>query len=181
MAMGSPNGGNGNFRAALYSPDLAQAWHTWLRFVHDNPGAVGPVTRADAGDALPLIDKELVVLRTNYLNHDAWVWSAHVPMAIAWGRSEAEVARIAQGPEAPGWNEKDAALVRAADELRAQAFITDQTWNTLAKYYNTRQMLDILFLAGVYTTNAYYVNSVGLPFEPGMRILDADVVWGLPE
>ena len=162
IAARSPDGANANFKTALHNPDLAKAWWDWLRFVHDNPG-----TRGEAGDALLRIDKELVVMRTNYLNNDGWVWGVHVPMALAWGRSDEEVARIAKGPDAPGWNEKDSALVRAADELHAQAFITDQTWNTLTKYYNTRQMLDIIFLAGVYATNAYFTNSVGLPFQEG--------------
>ena len=101
-------------------------------------------------------------------------------MAKAWGRSAEEVTRIAKGPDAPGWSEKDRALVGAADELHSQEFITDQTWNTLTRYYNTRQMLDIIFLAGVYATNAYFANSVGLPYAEGMRMLNQDVVWGLP-
>jgi hypothetical protein len=67
--------------------------------------------------------------------------------------------------------------VRAADELHAQAFITDQTWNTLAKYFNTRQMLDIIFLAGVYTTNAYFNNSVGMPFTEGYHVNGGEVVY----
>jgi 4-carboxymuconolactone decarboxylase len=170
------DGANNNFKTAIHNPELGRAWWDFLRFVHDNPG-----TRGKAGDALPQIDKELVVMRTNYLNHDAWVYATHVPMAVAWGRSRQEVDRIAEGPDAKGWNEKDAALVRAADELYYQAFITDSTWNTLTKYYNTRQMLDIIFLAGVYATNAYFVNSTGLPFQPGMKMNGQVIDWVLPE
>jgi 4-carboxymuconolactone decarboxylase len=156
------NGGNLNLQVALHNPGLAQHWWDWLRFVHDNPG-----TRANAGDALPLIDKELVVMRTNYLCYDDWVWGVHVPMAKAWGRSDEEIARIAEGPGAPTWNEKDRALLRAADELHFNSFISDETWKTLTASYNTRQVLDIIFLAGVYHTNAFFTNSVGLPFQPG--------------
>jgi alkylhydroperoxidase family enzyme len=170
------DGANDNFRIALHNPELARAWWDWLRFSHDNPG-----TRANQLNALPLVDKELIVLRTNYLNNDDWVWAVHVPMAIAWGRTKEEVARIAKGPDAPGWNEKDRALVRAADELHYQAFVTDRTWNTLTKYYNSRQMLDLVFMAGTYTTNAYFANSVGIPFAPGMKMNAQDVVWSLPK
>src|SRR5262249_44966124 len=140
LAVATADGTNDNFRTALHNPELARQWWIWLRFVHDNPG-----TRGEAGDALPRIDKELVVMRTNYLCNDDWVWGVHVGMAKAWGRSDEEVARIAKGPDAPGWNEKDRALVRAADELHAVSFISDETWNTLTKYYNNRQMLDIIF------------------------------------
>lgn len=175
-AANAGDGSNDNFRTALNNPALAKAWWDWLRFVHDNPG-----TRGKAGDALPQIDKELVVMRTNYLNNDDWVWATHLPMAVAWGRSQDDVDRIARGPDAPGWNEKDRALVRAADELHYQAFITDPTWNTLAKSYNTRQMLDIIFLAGVYATNAYFANSTGIPFNPGAVMNGREIVWTMPE
>jgi alkylhydroperoxidase family enzyme len=172
IAGGSAEGANANFRTALNNPDLGKHWWDWLRFVHDNPG-----TRAKAGDAIPQIDKELVVMRISFLFNDDWLWATHVPMAKAWGRSEEEVARIAKGPDAPGWNEKDRALVRSADELHAQGFIADETWNTLTKYYNTRQMLDIIFLAGVYTTNAYFNNSVGMPFTEGYHVNGGEVKY----
>jgi alkylhydroperoxidase family enzyme len=163
IAGGSPDGSNANFRTALHSPELAKQWWLWLRFNYDYFAE-----RAKTGDGLPQLDKELVTMRTNYLCNDDWVWGVHAPMARKWGRSDADIARIAKGPDAPGWSEKDRALVRAADELHYQSFITDETWNTLAKYFNTRQLLDVIFVAGTYATNAYFANSVGLPMPQGI-------------
>jgi alkylhydroperoxidase family enzyme len=162
IAGGSPDGSNANLRTALHNPELGKQWWIWLRFVYDYFGE-----RANSADGLPQVDKELVTMRTNYLCNDDWVWGVHAPMGKKWGRSDEDIARLAKGPDAPGWSEKDRALVRAADELHYQSFISDQTWNTLSKYYNVRQMLDVIFVAGVYTTNAYFANSVGLPLQKG--------------
>ena len=124
-----------------------------------------PNGRGDA--ALKLYDKELVILRTNWLCHDDWVWGQHVPIAKREGRADADIQRIPKGPAASGWDDKDRALLKAADELHTDQFISDATWNALTKYYNTKQMLDLIFTVGNYHLNAMFTNSVGMPFQPG--------------
>lgn len=52
-------------------------------------------------------------------------------------------------------------------------FIADATWNGLAKIYNTKQMLDLIFTVGNYHLNAMYTNSVGMPLAPGFGGLPA--------
>ena len=44
----------------------------------------------------------------------------------------------------------DAALLRAADELHDDAFISDATWSTLASRYSTEQLMDVVFCVGQY-------------------------------
>ncbi|MGE0392269.1 MAG: carboxymuconolactone decarboxylase family protein [Vicinamibacterales bacterium] len=163
-AVGTTNA-NLNFRTALYEPELGKRWWSWLTFVWSPEG------RGDA--ALTLRDKELVILRTNWNCHDDWVWGRHVPIARREGRTDAEIQRIPKGPDAPGWSEKDRALLKAADELHTDQFITDATWTILTKYYNTAQMLDIIFMVGNYHLNAMYTNSVGMPMD-GVDGMPAD-------
>ena len=79
-------------------PELGKRWWSWLTFIWNPNG------RGDA--ALTLYDKELVILRTNWLCHDDWVWGQHVPIAKREGRTDADIERIPKGPAASGWNEK---------------------------------------------------------------------------
>jgi alkylhydroperoxidase family enzyme len=158
-AVGPTGRANLNFRTALYEPELGKRWWSWLTFVWN------PVPRGDS--ALKLYDKELVVLRVNWLCNDDWVWGQHVPIAKRNGRTDADIERIPKGPDAAGWNENDAALLRAVEELHTDYFISDETWNRLSKIYNVRQMLDLIFTVGNYHLNAMYTNSVGMPFEKG--------------
>ncbi len=156
-------GGNANIAIALNNPALAKAWWAWLTYVYDIQG-----TRGNA--ALNLMDKEILLLRTSFLTHDDWLWGMHVPMAKEYGRTDVEIARIAKGPNAPGWSDKDKALMSAADELHYDSFISDDTWKKLTSHYNTQQMLEILFVVGTYHTSAYYANSTGLPYAPGRNV-----------
>jgi NAD(P)-dependent dehydrogenase (short-subunit alcohol dehydrogenase family) len=59
--------------------------------------------------------------------------------------------RIREGPDAPGWDPFEAALLRAADELHRDSFLSDATWSLLASRYDTRQLMDVVFTVGQYT------------------------------
>ena len=146
---------NENMRTALYEPELGRRWWSWLPFVWNSS--------ARGNAAIPPREKELVILRVNWLCHDDWVWGRHVPIAKREGRTDEEIARIPSGPDMPGWSDDDAALLRAADELHENAFISDSTWSKLAARYNESQMLDLIFTVGNYHTNAFFTNSVGMP------------------
>ena len=158
-AVGPTGTGNENIRTALYEPEMGKRWWSWLTFVWNAENR--------AGAALPFYEKELVILRVNFLCHDDWVWVRHVPIAKRYGRSDADIARIPRGLKAGGWSEKDAALLAAVDELHTDYFISDATWNRLTKHFNTPQMLDLIFTVGNYHLNAMYTNSVGMPMGEG--------------
>jgi hypothetical protein len=81
-----------------------------------------------------------------------------------------EIARIAAGPEGRGWSAEHKAVLRAADELRREAFITDRTWSILAKHYNTRQLMEIVFTVGGYSMTGLAINSFGIQTEPGFPL-----------
>ena len=92
--------------------------------------------------SLPAREREIVILRMGWLCRAEYEWGHHV----AIGKEEAglsadDIQRIAAGPEAPGWDPFEAALLRAVDELHADCRITDSTWKALAARYSTQQML----------------------------------------
>ncbi len=150
---------NTNLRTALYEPEFGKRWWSWLTFVWNADNRVG--------SALTLYDKELVILRVNYLCNDDWVWGQHVPIAKRNGRTDEDIARIPRGAAATGWNEKDRLLMAAVQELHEDYFISDATWQGLSRIFNTKQMIDLIFTVGNYHLNAMYTNSVGMPFEQG--------------
>lgn len=82
------------------------------------------------------------------------------------GLSDAEIRRIAAGPDAEGWDPFDAALLSAADELHDDAFISDDTWAALAERYSTQQLMDAVFTVGQYHIVSMALNSFGVQFEP---------------
>jgi 4-carboxymuconolactone decarboxylase len=116
---------------------------------------------------LPPKTRELLIMRTAVLTRTEYEWGHHVEAAQQAGFSDEEIRRIAAGPDAPGWSEEHAAVLRAADELRREAFVSDRTWATLAKYYDTKRLIDIIYTSGGYTMTALAINSLGIQLEPG--------------
>jgi 4-carboxymuconolactone decarboxylase len=117
---------------------------------------------------LPARDRELLWLRTAWLAHSGYVWAQRAPVARRLGVTAAELVRIAAGPDEPGWEPFDAALLRAADELHVDAFIADATWRTLAQRYDENQLTDLMYGVGEITMHADVANTLRIEVEPGL-------------
>lgn len=116
---------------------------------------------------LPDSSRELLVLRTAWLINAEYLWAHHVPLAQQAGLSSAQIQAVTVGAEANVWNEEERAILRAADELRREAFINDSTWRTLENYYDPKQLVEIVFTVGGYTMTGLAINSFGVQLEDG--------------
>ena len=122
-----------------------------------------------ARNTLPPRERELVILRIGWLCRSGYEWGQHVRIARDSGLRDDEIARIARGPDAPGWSELDRALLRATDELHDDAFISDATWQALSQHLDTQQLIDLVFTVGQYQLVSMALNSFGVQPEPGLR------------
>lgn len=113
-------------------------------------------------------DRELLILRTAWLARADYEWGQHVVIAEREGLTRAEVARIAEGPEAAGWTPGEAALLRAADELFNDTCLSDASFAALSKRYGTGEILDIVFTVGAYAMLAMALNSFGVTLDEGL-------------
>jgi 4-carboxymuconolactone decarboxylase len=118
-----------------------------------------------AGGKLMPRDRELIILRSAFRSDARYEWAQHVAIAGTAGLSTDEIRRVAKGPDAAGWNDDDAALLRAVDELQDDHCIGDQTWNALAARYGTEQLIEIPMLSGHYAMLAGVLNSLGVQRE----------------
>jgi 4-carboxymuconolactone decarboxylase len=117
-------------------------------------------------------DRELLILRTGWHCRSVYEWGQHVIIGRRAGLTDDELRRIQVGPDAQGWNEHDAALLRAADELHRDSCISDTTWQALAASYDERQLVEIPMVVGHYHLVAYTLNSLGVQREPGVPGFD---------
>lgn len=118
-------------------------------------------------------DRELLILRTGWRCRSAYEWGQHVLIARKSGITDEEIERIKSGPDAPGWDAFDAALLRAADELHDDHVISDATWATLAARYDERQLIEVPMVVGHYHLVAFTLNSLGVQREPGVPAMEA--------
>jgi alkylhydroperoxidase family enzyme len=73
-----------------------------------------------------------------------------------------------EGPKAAGWDPFDTTLLLAVDELYYDAFVTDATWNALAKRYNQQQLMDVVVTIGQYNLLSMFLNSLGVQLDEGV-------------
>ena len=118
-------------------------------------------------------ERELLVLRVAAVRGARYEWVQHVVLAGDVGLSDDQVAAIAVGADAPGWSPLDAALLRAVDELLAEAEITDATWATLAGAFDIRQLMDIVFTVGAYDALAMAFKSFRVDLDDDLRKWDS--------
>lgn len=120
------------------------------------------------GGEIPARERELLVLRTGWLCRSEYEWGQHVIIGKAAGLTDDEITRITEGPDAAGWSEFDATLLRAADELHQDARISDATWDALAARYDTHQLIEVPMLVGQYHLVAFTLNTLGVERDPGV-------------
>jgi 4-carboxymuconolactone decarboxylase len=123
------------------------------------------------GGRLPFADRELLILRTGYNCRAPYEWGQHVRIAMSGGIEREVIDRVAAGPDAPRWDERQAVLLRAADELHAEARISDATWEELARHLDQQQLIEVPMLVGQYHLVAFTLNSLGVQPEPGLEPL----------
>jgi 4-carboxymuconolactone decarboxylase len=120
-----------------------------------------------SGSTLSPRHRELVMLRTAWLTHSSYLWAHRAGPARGAGLTEEELRRIAMGPDARGWDAFEATLLRAADELHVDTFVSDATWQSLAARYSVDQMVDLVYGIGDLTMHADAINSLGVEIEAG--------------
>jgi 4-carboxymuconolactone decarboxylase len=114
-------------------------------------------------DMLPPRLREIAILRTGWLCRAEYEWGQYAVLARRVGVSDEEIARVKSGPDAEGWTELEATVLRAADELHSNACITDGTWAVLAAHLDERQVIEVPMLVGQYELGLY--DKVLLPNE----------------
>jgi alkylhydroperoxidase family enzyme len=123
------------------------------------------------GGKLAFADRELVILRTGLNCRSPYEWGQHVRIALDGGIDRETIERVAAGPAADGWEEREALLLQAADELHADSRISDATWERLAQHLDEQQLIELPMLVGQYHLVAFALNSLGVQPEPGLEPL----------
>ena len=117
---------------------------------------------------LPPRHRAILGMRTAWLTRSDYIWAHRAGVARQAGLTDEALRRIAQGPDANGWDGFEATVLRAADELHVDSFVSDPTWRALSARYDTNQLIDLVDSVGALTMHAGAINSLGVEIEPGV-------------
>ena len=122
-----------------------------------------------AKNSLSPRQRELAILRIGWLCRAEYEWGQHVVISRGIGISDEDIQRVADGPDASGWDPLEATLLRAVDELHDDAMITDPTWKALSEHYDTHQLMDLVFTVGQYNLVSMALNTLGVQLDEGIE------------
>ncbi len=160
--LGETPGGMHALGTMLHHPALAKAFLTFNNHISST-------------STLSRRTRELAILRIGWLRRSEYEFIQHLTLGARAGLSEAELERVQQGPDAPGWDPVDADLLRAVDELNADACIAAATYDRLSANFDSAQLLDLVFTVGCYDVLAMAFKTFGVALEPGTVPLDPAV------
>ena len=167
-----------------YDPEIAEALVKWMppgskieplklfRTLVRSPGISSRLRALGAGILGPgsLIaprEREILIDRTAALCGCEYEWGVHAAVfGEAVGLTPAALRATATGAASDAvWNERDALLVRLADELHHTARVSDELWAALSAHWDEPQLIELLIVAGAYHTIAYVANGVQVDLE----------------
>jgi 4-carboxymuconolactone decarboxylase len=143
------------FRTLARSPEISSR----LRVL--GAGILGP------GSLIAPREREILIDRTAALCGCEYEWGVH---ATVFGKAvgltpEALQATAIGDANDPVWSERDALLVRLADELHHTAQVSGELWNALAAHWDVPQLIELLIVAGAYHVIAYVANGAQVGLE----------------
>jgi AhpD family alkylhydroperoxidase len=118
------------------------------------------------GGRLPRSDTELLILRVAHLTGCDYEWHHHERIGRLAGLSVEDVERVRDGAGAEGWSSRQAALLRAADELHADRTISDASWAELRPLLADHELIELCLLVGHYEMLAMTLNSLRVERDP---------------
>ena len=118
--------------------------------------------------------RELLILRIGWNCQAVYEWAKHVGSVGRARDHGLDPERIALGAGA-GWDAFEAAHVRAADEIYRDGIVSQQTWDTLAERYDTREMMSVVMTVANYRLVSMSLNVLGVqPQETDELFPDVD-------
>jgi alkylhydroperoxidase family enzyme len=167
-----------------YEPETDRALHRWMppgvardplmlfKVLERHPELASRMRALGAGllvhGRLSDADRELVIARVAARSGCAYEWGVHMATyAETAGLTARQVTLTATGgPDHPAWSGRQAALLRAVDELHDTARVGDAAWSGLREHFDEPEVLELLVLAGWYRTIAYVANGARIEPEP---------------
>lgn len=112
-------------------------------------------------------DRELLILRTAWLCRAEYEWGHHVPLGKRAGLTDEQITAVTTGPADPLWDDADALLLAAVDELHADSRVGEATYAALAQRFEPAEVVELLMVIGHYHMVGFVLNSAGTQLEAG--------------
>ncbi len=124
--------------------------------------------------------RSILILRAAWLLGSQPLWATQAKFARDAGMNASDLRRVAQGPDAPGWEPFARTLLRLVDELFRNSSVTNSTWEKLSAGYDQNNLMDAVETANHFIMLATVYNTLGVQPDEDLRDrLPKDVAYHL--
>jgi alkylhydroperoxidase family enzyme len=117
--------------------------------------------------------RELVILHVGRLSGAEYEWVQHVPIALAVGASEEEVAAVERG-DLSALGESERAVLRFTEEVVREVRASDEALAEVRRWLSPREVVELLLVIGQYMLVARVAETAGIEIdEGGTAVADA--------
>jgi alkylhydroperoxidase family enzyme len=81
---------------------------------------------------------------------------------------QADIDRVAVGPEAPEWTELERAALRGVDQMMAKQAIEAEVYEVLAAHLSPAELVDYVMLVGEFILVSLTLNVFQIERDPGL-------------
>jgi 4-carboxymuconolactone decarboxylase len=118
---------------------------------------------------------EIIILRVAVKVNSVYEWHNHVGYGMNAGLTLEEIAAIRDYPKGGAWNEQEGVVLGAVDELIRDGNLSEATWTVLSKYFDRRQLMDLVFTIGHYVMTSWALSTFGVGIEGGADAVGFDL------
>jgi alkylhydroperoxidase family enzyme len=163
------------FDVASAAPELREAigsrppLNIYRMLAHGGPAALGFLKLGVAllrENALDTRLRELVILRVGHLCRAEYEQHQHRRIARRVGVPDAKVAALADGPEAPAFDELERLVLRFTDAVVLNVKAGDTLFHQVAERLSHQQMVELLLLIGFYMMVSRFLENTEVEIEP---------------
>lgn len=114
-------------------------------------------------------EQELIILRMGVCYHCDYVWRHHVPVALEFGVSAAEIAAVQAFPAGSEFSRREATLLQLTDELVEYRTIRPAVWAECRNVLTKSEWIDMITIVAQYVLFALVNNSLQVQLEAPLR------------
>jgi alkylhydroperoxidase family enzyme len=109
--------------------------------------------------------RELAILRTAIVGDSKFEYSQHLKASRGVGVSEEKRTAIKHWTTSDQFDEKERAVMAAADELIARNLVEDQTFAALKRHLSDEQIVELFYVITTYRMHGLLVRALHLEFD----------------
>ena len=119
------------------------------------------LTKSDLDPVL----REIAILRVGYISEATYETYQHERIGRDVGMSDDLIAKVKEGPSAPGFTDKEQLVMNYTDDLVHNVRASDETFNPLKDHFSIREIQELTLTVGFYMMTCRFLETFDVDIE----------------